>query len=101
LATPQKAPHVTKPTPQKPPPKNGLHDAHKPKSGINHNILNTLRKKQPGRGSLTLAATATALYAQSQDDHVFEPILVYLPLLAHGSGIGGVASSERLLKDFS
>jgi hypothetical protein len=41
------------------------------------------------------------MYSQSQDDNLLQPILVYLPLLAHGSGDGGVASSERLLKDFS
>jgi hypothetical protein len=37
------------------------------------------------------------MYLGNQDDDLFQPILVYLPLLAHGSGIGGVASSERLL----
>jgi len=31
-----------------------------------------------------------AVYLQYQDDHLFQPILVYLPLLAPGSGIGGV-----------
>jgi len=37
------------------------------------------------------------MYLGKQDDELFQPILVYLPLLAHGSGVGGVVSSERLL----
>jgi len=37
------------------------------------------------------------MYLGKQDDFFLQPILVYLPLLAHGSGIGGVGSSERLL----
>jgi len=30
------------------------------------------------------------MYLGKQDDELFQPILVYLPLLAHGSGVGGV-----------
>jgi hypothetical protein len=74
---------------------------HESKSRPKHFILNTLTKKPGGKGSTTLAAICAPLYRLTQDDHFFQPILVYLPLLAHGSGIGGVASSERLLKDFS
>jgi hypothetical protein len=38
------------------------------------------------------------MYPHSQDESFFQPIFVYFPLLAHGSGIGGVASSEGFLK---
>jgi hypothetical protein len=44
-----------------------------------------------------VAVVAGILYGLTQDDDLFQPILVYLLLLAHSSGIGGVASSERLL----
>jgi hypothetical protein len=44
-----------------------------------------------------LAEEAEWMYLGKQDDFFLQPILVYLPLLAHGSGIGGVGSSERLL----
>jgi hypothetical protein len=52
----------------------------------------------PRRGkNQRLADKAGKMYLGKQDDELFQPILVYLPLLAHGSGIGGVVSSERLL----
>jgi hypothetical protein len=38
------------------------------------------------------------MYLGGQDDYELQPNYVYLPLLAHGSGIGGVGSSERLAK---
>jgi hypothetical protein len=38
------------------------------------------------------------MYSHSQDEHFLQPIFVYLPLLAHSSGIGGVASSDSFLK---
>src|ERR1700680_3851553 len=56
-------------------------------------------KRKPSPALLQIGGGA--MYSQSQDDNLLQPILVYLPLLAHGSGDGGVASSERLLKDFS
>jgi len=55
---------------------------------------------RPGRWSeekTKLAAPMQNMYLGKQDDELFQPILVYLPLLAHGSGVGGVVSSERLL----
>ena len=36
------------------------------------------------------------VYCRSQDDFFLQPIFIYLPLLAHNSGLGGVASSEPL-----
>jgi hypothetical protein len=44
-----------------------------------------------------VAERAEKRYLEKQDDHFFQPILVYLPLLAHGSGIGGVGSSDRFV----
>jgi hypothetical protein len=43
-----------------------------------------------------VAVWCLAMYGGSQDGYLFQPIYLYLPLLAHGSGIGGVGSSERL-----
>jgi hypothetical protein len=40
------------------------------------------------------------MYLEKQDDSLLQPNYFYLPLLAIGSGIGGVGSSERL-KTFS
>jgi hypothetical protein len=36
------------------------------------------------------------MYAEKQDDDRFQPNYLYLPLLAHSGGFGGVGSSERL-----
>ena len=44
-----------------------------------------------------VAEPKRSMYLERQDDDFLQPILVYVPLLAHGSGIGGVGSSERLL----
>jgi hypothetical protein len=37
------------------------------------------------------------MYLGKQDDSQSQPNYLYLPLLAHSGGIGGVGSSERLL----
>jgi hypothetical protein len=55
------------------------------------------RARLPGENKTKVAEKAEKMYLGKQDDDLFQPILVYLPLLAHGSGIGGVVSSERLL----
>jgi hypothetical protein len=48
--------------------------------------------------SLTLLAEGAGwMYLGKQDDSQFQPNYLYLPLLAHSGGIGGVGSSERLL----
>src|SRR5579859_2964624 len=43
-----------------------------------------------------VAAFGGAVYCHSQDDFYLQPVFVYLPLLAHNSGLGGVTSSEPL-----
>lgn len=42
-----------------------------------------------------VAEVRFSVYLGKQDDHQLQPNYFYLPLLAHGSGIGGVGSSER------
>jgi hypothetical protein len=48
-------------------------------------------------GGGEVAGVGGRVYLERHDDDFLQPILVYFPLLAHGSGIGGVGSSERLL----
>jgi hypothetical protein len=43
-----------------------------------------------------LQGVGRLVYLEIQDDDFLQPILVYVPLLAHGSGFGGVGSSEEI-----
>src|ERR1039457_7334543 len=49
----------------------------------------------PDANRIGLRGSAGRLYRRSQDDSKFQPLRVYVPLLAHNSGLGGLASSER------
>jgi hypothetical protein len=54
-----------------------------------------LRGWKPGLPQAWLRIAARKLYRRSQDDSQLQPLRFYVPLLAHNSGLGGLASSER------
>jgi hypothetical protein len=63
---------------------------------VNRFIGGAFPKKATDPLYLTLLADEPgSMYLEKQDDSLLQPNYLYLPLLAHGSGIGGVVSSER------
>jgi hypothetical protein len=46
-------------------------------------------------GRVGLRGGAGWIYRRFEDDSKFQPLRIYVPLLAHNSGLGGLASSER------